>query len=227
MSELNYLSQIVIMVYEDKTKPPDSADRFHVELYFSPGNYSVMVERSLELADSRAAAAAPSQAASMSPEGTPPPLHSTHNVRPIYEQAIIESDQLEDPSPLPSPSVTPAQQHQQQQQQEQEQEHAESEIESHPPTSSSGTRERPTLRVSIATPIRSESAIFVRQSSLTISSSLPDDPAGAEYLHRSPVSSPPPEAHRCAHAHRSGHSHNFSDTKRCNLLPPCTVLVSS
>ncbi|XP_066980665.1 inositol hexakisphosphate and diphosphoinositol-pentakisphosphate kinase 2 isoform X36 [Macrobrachium rosenbergii] len=37
VSELNYLSQIVIMLYEDPTKDPTSDSRFHVELHFSPG----------------------------------------------------------------------------------------------------------------------------------------------------------------------------------------------
>lgn len=35
--ELNYLSQIVIMLYEDPTKEPTSNDRFHVEIHFSSG----------------------------------------------------------------------------------------------------------------------------------------------------------------------------------------------
>ncbi|KAH8285716.1 hypothetical protein KR044_003142, partial [Drosophila immigrans] len=37
VSELNYMSQIVIMLYEDPTKDPSSEERFHVELHFSPG----------------------------------------------------------------------------------------------------------------------------------------------------------------------------------------------
>ncbi|XP_034484301.1 inositol hexakisphosphate and diphosphoinositol-pentakisphosphate kinase [Drosophila innubila] len=37
VSELNYMSQIVIMLYEDPTKDPISEERFHVELHFSPG----------------------------------------------------------------------------------------------------------------------------------------------------------------------------------------------
>lgn len=37
ISELNYLSQIVIMLYEDPTKEPTSDDRFHVEIHFSSG----------------------------------------------------------------------------------------------------------------------------------------------------------------------------------------------
>ncbi|XP_053212708.1 inositol hexakisphosphate and diphosphoinositol-pentakisphosphate kinase-like isoform X3 [Panonychus citri] len=37
VSELNYMTQIVIMLYEDPTKDPSSDDRFHVELHFSPG----------------------------------------------------------------------------------------------------------------------------------------------------------------------------------------------
>ncbi|XP_014679838.1 PREDICTED: inositol hexakisphosphate and diphosphoinositol-pentakisphosphate kinase 2-like [Priapulus caudatus] len=37
VSELNYLTQIVIMLYEDPSKDPQSEHRFHVELHFSPG----------------------------------------------------------------------------------------------------------------------------------------------------------------------------------------------
>uniref|UniRef100_A0A182YQ32 Inositol hexakisphosphate and diphosphoinositol-pentakisphosphate kinase n=1 Tax=Anopheles stephensi TaxID=30069 RepID=A0A182YQ32_ANOST len=37
VSELNYMSQIVIMLYEDPMKDPSSEERFHVELHFSPG----------------------------------------------------------------------------------------------------------------------------------------------------------------------------------------------
>ncbi|XP_074605166.1 inositol hexakisphosphate and diphosphoinositol-pentakisphosphate kinase isoform X2 [Brevipalpus obovatus] len=37
VSELNYMTQIAIMLYEDPTKDPTSEDRFHVELHFSPG----------------------------------------------------------------------------------------------------------------------------------------------------------------------------------------------
>ena len=35
--ELNYMSQIVIMLYEDPTKDALSEERFQVELHFSPG----------------------------------------------------------------------------------------------------------------------------------------------------------------------------------------------
>lgn len=37
VTELNYMSQIVIMLYEDPTKNILSEERFHVELHFSPG----------------------------------------------------------------------------------------------------------------------------------------------------------------------------------------------
>ena len=37
VSELNYMAQVVIMLYEDPTKDPSSEQRFHVELHFSPG----------------------------------------------------------------------------------------------------------------------------------------------------------------------------------------------
>ncbi|XP_067425148.1 inositol hexakisphosphate and diphosphoinositol-pentakisphosphate kinase 2 isoform X8 [Emydura macquarii macquarii] len=37
VSELNYMTQIVIMLYEDPNKELSSEERFHVELHFSPG----------------------------------------------------------------------------------------------------------------------------------------------------------------------------------------------
>ncbi|KAM4618646.1 inositol hexakisphosphate and diphosphoinositol-pentakisphosphate kinase 1 [Polymixia lowei] len=37
VSELNYMTQIVVMLYEDNNKDPSSEERFHVELHFSPG----------------------------------------------------------------------------------------------------------------------------------------------------------------------------------------------
>ncbi|XP_053317981.1 inositol hexakisphosphate and diphosphoinositol-pentakisphosphate kinase 1 isoform X2 [Spea bombifrons] len=37
VSELNYMTQLVIMLYEDNNKDPSSEERFHVELHFSPG----------------------------------------------------------------------------------------------------------------------------------------------------------------------------------------------
>ncbi|XP_025027611.1 inositol hexakisphosphate and diphosphoinositol-pentakisphosphate kinase 2 isoform X10 [Python bivittatus] len=37
VSELNYMTQIVIMLYEDPNKEVSSEERFHVELHFSPG----------------------------------------------------------------------------------------------------------------------------------------------------------------------------------------------
>jgi len=39
VSELNYLTQIVIMLYEDPSEEEFSERRFHVELHFSPGAY--------------------------------------------------------------------------------------------------------------------------------------------------------------------------------------------
>jgi len=37
ISELSYLTQIVFMQYEDPTADPLSEDRFHIEVFFSPG----------------------------------------------------------------------------------------------------------------------------------------------------------------------------------------------
>ncbi|KAH7638699.1 inositol hexakisphosphate and diphosphoinositol-pentakisphosphate kinase-like protein [Dermatophagoides farinae] len=47
ISELNYLTQIVIMLYEDQTKNPKSDDRFHVELHFSPGVVCCLNQKNL------------------------------------------------------------------------------------------------------------------------------------------------------------------------------------
>ncbi|XP_044923745.1 inositol hexakisphosphate and diphosphoinositol-pentakisphosphate kinase 1 isoform X8 [Mustela putorius furo] len=46
ISELNYMTQIVIMLYEDNTRDPLSEERFHVELHFSPGVKGVEEEGS-------------------------------------------------------------------------------------------------------------------------------------------------------------------------------------
>ncbi|RUS84821.1 hypothetical protein EGW08_007436, partial [Elysia chlorotica] len=39
-AELNYMSQIVLMMFEDPAKDIDSDERFHIELHFSPGAYT-------------------------------------------------------------------------------------------------------------------------------------------------------------------------------------------
>ncbi|XP_017293955.1 inositol hexakisphosphate and diphosphoinositol-pentakisphosphate kinase 2 isoform X6 [Kryptolebias marmoratus] len=44
VSELNYMTQIVIMLYEDNNKDISSEERFHVELHFSPGVKNVEEE---------------------------------------------------------------------------------------------------------------------------------------------------------------------------------------
>ncbi|TGZ59401.1 hypothetical protein CRM22_009096 [Opisthorchis felineus] len=41
VSEINYLAQIVIMIYEDPTVEPKTEQRFHVELHFSPGAFAL------------------------------------------------------------------------------------------------------------------------------------------------------------------------------------------
>ena len=35
--ELNYMTQIVFMLFEDISKPEDSLDKYHVDIHFSPG----------------------------------------------------------------------------------------------------------------------------------------------------------------------------------------------
>ncbi|XP_046549232.1 inositol hexakisphosphate and diphosphoinositol-pentakisphosphate kinase 2-like isoform X7 [Haliotis rubra] len=39
-AELNYMTQIVLMMFEDPSKDPNSDERFHMELHFSPGAYT-------------------------------------------------------------------------------------------------------------------------------------------------------------------------------------------
>ncbi|GFS15257.1 inositol hexakisphosphate and diphosphoinositol-pentakisphosphate kinase [Elysia marginata] len=39
-AELNYMSQIVLMMFEDPAKDIESDERFHIELHFSPGAYT-------------------------------------------------------------------------------------------------------------------------------------------------------------------------------------------
>ncbi|KAK2838540.1 hypothetical protein Q7C36_013354 [Tachysurus vachellii] len=49
VTELNYMTQIVIMLYEDNNKDPSSEERFHVELHFSPGVKSCRDEENAPL----------------------------------------------------------------------------------------------------------------------------------------------------------------------------------
>lgn len=35
--ELNYMTQIILMLYEDPTADVSSENRFHIEVHFSPG----------------------------------------------------------------------------------------------------------------------------------------------------------------------------------------------
>lgn len=37
VAEFNFLTQIVVMMYEDPTKDVRSDERFHIEIHFSPG----------------------------------------------------------------------------------------------------------------------------------------------------------------------------------------------
>ncbi|KAH9515119.1 hypothetical protein Btru_019268 [Bulinus truncatus] len=47
-AELNYMSQIVLMMFEDPAKDEKSDDRFHIELHFSPGAYTSCDEMASE-----------------------------------------------------------------------------------------------------------------------------------------------------------------------------------
>ncbi|XP_013386864.1 inositol hexakisphosphate and diphosphoinositol-pentakisphosphate kinase 2 isoform X1 [Lingula anatina] len=45
VSELNYMTQLVLMLYEDPSQELGSDKRFHVELHFSPGAYTCNMEK--------------------------------------------------------------------------------------------------------------------------------------------------------------------------------------
>ncbi|XP_055861728.1 inositol hexakisphosphate and diphosphoinositol-pentakisphosphate kinase 2-like isoform X6 [Biomphalaria glabrata] len=47
-AELNYMSQIVLMMFEDPAQDEGSDDRFHIELHFSPGAYTSCDEMTSE-----------------------------------------------------------------------------------------------------------------------------------------------------------------------------------
>ncbi|CAG5124697.1 unnamed protein product, partial [Candidula unifasciata] len=47
-AELNYMSQIVLMMFEDPAQSEDSDERFHIELHFSPGAYTSCDEMAAE-----------------------------------------------------------------------------------------------------------------------------------------------------------------------------------
>lgn len=97
VSELNYMSQIVIMLYEDPTKDPCSEERFHIELHFSPG-VNCCVQKNLPPGPgfrphSRNESAA-SKSSSANTSATPTP---EDNNLPITEKAdisVIEEEKI-------------------------------------------------------------------------------------------------------------------------------------
>ncbi|XP_066244855.1 inositol hexakisphosphate and diphosphoinositol-pentakisphosphate kinase isoform X3 [Euwallacea similis] len=97
VSELNYMSQIVIMLYEDPTKDPCSEERFHIELHFSPG-VNCCVQKNLPPGPgfrphSRNESAA-SKSSSANTSTTPTPEDKNH---PIIEEgkiSVIEEEKI-------------------------------------------------------------------------------------------------------------------------------------
>ncbi|CAM9819648.1 unnamed protein product [Lampetra fluviatilis] len=76
VTELNYMTQIVIMLYEDPNKDPSSEERFHVELHFSPGVKGTEGERSHPAGSgfrpaSRESEGAPPQQGPLDPDAAP------------------------------------------------------------------------------------------------------------------------------------------------------------
>ncbi|KAL1512849.1 hypothetical protein ABEB36_002365 [Hypothenemus hampei] len=98
VSELNYMSQIVIMLYEDPTKDPSSEERFHIELHFSPG-VNCCVQKNLPPGPgfrphSRNESAAsknstPNSSTTPTPEDGNQPLVAEANISVIEEEKVI------------------------------------------------------------------------------------------------------------------------------------------
>lgn len=42
--ELNYMTQLVLMLYEDPTAEVGAENRFHIELHFSPGTCFTLID---------------------------------------------------------------------------------------------------------------------------------------------------------------------------------------
>ncbi|XP_078484024.1 inositol hexakisphosphate and diphosphoinositol-pentakisphosphate kinase 2 isoform X7 [Ciona intestinalis] len=77
VSELNYMTQIVIMLYEDPSEPPQSEKRFHIELHFSPGAKGTQPDDSFP------------QGGGFRPSSRPPSrAHSPHNISP--ERRVLD-----------------------------------------------------------------------------------------------------------------------------------------
>ncbi|XP_054858374.1 inositol hexakisphosphate and diphosphoinositol-pentakisphosphate kinase 1 isoform X2 [Eublepharis macularius] len=96
ISELNYMTQIVVMLYEDNNKDPSSEERFHVELHFSPG-----VKGCEE--DGSAPAGFGFRPASAEKEAKKPEQGSQEDL--AKAQGTDETDQRQQVSPQPSEPV--------------------------------------------------------------------------------------------------------------------------
>ncbi|XP_067411491.1 inositol hexakisphosphate and diphosphoinositol-pentakisphosphate kinase 1 [Emydura macquarii macquarii] len=96
ISELNYMTQIVIMLYEDNNKDPSSEERFHVELHFSPG-----VKGCEE--DGSAPTGFGFRPASAENDGKKPDQGSMEDLSRV--KSIDETDQAQQRSPQPSEPI--------------------------------------------------------------------------------------------------------------------------
>uniref|UniRef100_A0A8C8RX95 Inositol hexakisphosphate and diphosphoinositol-pentakisphosphate kinase n=1 Tax=Pelusios castaneus TaxID=367368 RepID=A0A8C8RX95_9SAUR len=96
ISELNYMTQIVIMLYEDNNKDPSSEERFHVELHFSPG-----VKGCEE--DGSAPTGFGFRPASAENDGKKPDQGSMEDLSRV--KSIDETDQAQPRSPQPSEPI--------------------------------------------------------------------------------------------------------------------------
>ncbi|XP_077173894.1 inositol hexakisphosphate and diphosphoinositol-pentakisphosphate kinase 1 isoform X10 [Paroedura picta] len=99
ISELNYMTQIVVMLYEDNNKDPSSEERFHVELHFSPGVKGCEEDGSAPAGSGFRPASAEKEA--KKPEGEQGSLNDLAKAKGTMDEA----DQVQQLSPQPAEPV--------------------------------------------------------------------------------------------------------------------------
>ncbi|XP_033841188.1 inositol hexakisphosphate and diphosphoinositol-pentakisphosphate kinase 2 isoform X4 [Periophthalmus magnuspinnatus] len=98
VSELNYMTQIVIMLYEDNNKDLTSEERFHVELHFSPGVKGVEEEDNppMGFGFRPASAEVAQQVEAVQPGGGNFGLGRRRHPSPLLQNGPKHTDSLED-----------------------------------------------------------------------------------------------------------------------------------
>ncbi|KAL3885371.1 hypothetical protein ACJMK2_025442, partial [Sinanodonta woodiana] len=100
--ELNYMTQIVIMMFEDPSKDLSSPERFHIELHFSPGAYTASDKDVVQFQGSGYRTKGKSNVASNTSQipselttSKPSPKHREVVVAPAIAEELEEADIFE------------------------------------------------------------------------------------------------------------------------------------